>query len=184
MRRLSGFWQIVLKTFILAVLCILADHVSVQAEYLDVANGAPDHLFSQLKRLEGVWDGRSSVGWENRTVYKVIARGSVVMATSEFADEPGEGMATLFHMDGERLILTHYCEAGNVPVLEARLFEKNGTKVTFEFKRSSNLASRDTGHMDKVVFNFLDNNHFTAQWTWYENGKEQWLEEIDYKRIK
>ena len=40
----------------------------------------------------------------------------------------------------------------------------------------------DKGHMDKVVIRFVDDTHFTSQWTWYQEGKEQWLEEIKYER--
>lgn len=43
---------------------------------------------------------------------------------------------------------------------------------------------RDKGHMDKVVIRLVDDDHFTSQWTWYQAGKEQWLEEIRYERKK
>lgn len=38
--------------------------------------------------------------------------------------------------------------------------------------------------MDKVVISFVDDTHFTSQWTWYQDGKEKWLEEIKYERVK
>ncbi|MCI0447213.1 hypothetical protein L0244_02590 [bacterium] len=166
------------------VLGILFLLTTVISDSTAVELGATYHLFSQLKKLKGTWQGHSSKGWENTTNYRVIARGSVVMATSEFKDEPGEGMASLFHMDSDRLLLTHYCEAGNVPVLQASSIEDDGRKITFEFIRGSNLPSRNKGHMHKVILHLLDDNHFTAQWTWYQDGKERWLEKIDYKRLQ
>jgi hypothetical protein len=36
--------------------------------------------------------------------------------------------------------------------------------------------------MDKAVFRFADDNHFGSQWTWYQDGKESWMEEIKCER--
>jgi hypothetical protein len=68
--------------------------------------------------------------------------------------------------------------------LQATSFDDGGGKVTFTFLDATSLPSRDKGHMDKVIINFVDNTHFTSQWTWYQDGKEQWLEEIKYERVK
>jgi hypothetical protein len=37
--------------------------------------------------------------------------------------------------------------------------------------------------MDKAVYHFVDNNHFTTRWTWYHDGNEKWMEEIQMERI-
>src|SRR5262245_24402264 len=68
--------------------------------------------FDRIKAMAGVWDGRSTKGWEESLRYQVIAGGSVVLETS-FDAHPNEAMATAFHMDGDRLMLTHYCMAKN-----------------------------------------------------------------------
>jgi hypothetical protein len=36
--------------------------------------------------------------------------------------------------------------------------------------------------MDKAVFRFEDENHVVARWTWYQEGRERWLEEIRLSR--
>lgn len=38
--------------------------------------------------------------------------------------------------------------------------------------------------MDKLVIKFINEDKFTSQWTWYQNGKENWMEEINLERIK
>ncbi len=40
------------------------------------------------------------------------------------------------------------------------------------------MKSRDEGHMDSVVFNFIDADHFKSRWSWYQNGHKTWFEEI------
>jgi hypothetical protein len=44
------------------------------------------------------------------------------------------------------------------------------------------MPSRNRGHMDKAVFRFIDDNHVSSQWTWYQDGKESWMEEITLER--
>jgi hypothetical protein len=139
--------------------------------------------FERLKKLDGKWIGRSTKGWQEEITFKTIAQGSVVHESS-FDAHPNETMATMYYLDGNRLLLTHYCVSKTQPRLLATGFEDNGRKITFTFVDATNLASRDKGHMDKVVFNFIDEDHFTSQWTWYQAGKEQWLEEIRYERAK
>ena len=31
---------------------------------------------------------------------------------------------------------------------------------------------------------FVDADHFTSQWTWYQDGKESWMEEIVHARVR
>lgn len=137
--------------------------------------------FERFKKLEGQWLGRSTKGWEETINFKTIAKGSVVVENS-FDAHPNETMMTMFYLDGDRLMLTHYCVARNQPRLEAASFEDDGRTITFTFLDATNLPSRDKGHMDKAVFRFADDDHFSSQWTWYQDGKENWMEEIKCER--
>lgn len=138
--------------------------------------------FERFKKLEGKWRGRSTKGWEETLSFKTIAGGSVVVSTS-FDAHPNETMMTMYHLDGERLMITHYCVAKNQPRLVATSFADDGKTITFTFLDGTNLPSRDRGHMDKVIFRFRDDSHLTSQWTWYQNGKESWMEEIQLERV-
>ncbi|HKY04889.1 MAG TPA: hypothetical protein VJQ56_08365, partial [Blastocatellia bacterium] len=109
-------------------------------------------------------------------------RASAVVGTS-FDAHPNETMMTMFYLDGDRLLLTHYCVARNQPRLAATSFADGGRTITFTFLDSTNLKSRNQGHMDKAIFRFIDENHITSQWTWYQDGKESWMEEIHLERL-
>jgi len=142
-------------------------------------------VFEQFKALAGRWRGHSTKGWEGDSTYRVLARDSVVMSTSEFDDAagPGRGMVTMTHLDGDRLLLTHYCEARNQPRLMATAVEDNGRTVVFTFLDATNLPSRDAGHMDKAVYRFEGPDQFRSRWTWYQKGQETWFEDIVYTRV-
>jgi hypothetical protein len=143
----------------------------------------PAGVFERLKGLAGAWEGRSTKGWTDTAEIKVIAGGSVVEQRS-FESHPGQEMRTLFSMDGERLVLTHYCVAKRHPRLLASAIEDGGNRVTFTFLDGLNLPSRELGHMDKLVLRFQDDDHYVAQWTWYQDGRESWMEEIHRTRVR
>jgi hypothetical protein len=145
---------------------------------------AAHRIFERFAKLAGEWRGRSTAGWSDRTVFRVIAAGSVVVATSEFEAHPGETMMTMYHLDGDRMMLTHYCVARNQPRLQVSSVDTDLKRVVFTFRDGTNLASRDQGHMDQVVYEFLDEDHFSSRWSFYKEGREDWMEEIHFERIR
>lgn len=145
------------------------------------ATAGPAVAFERFKLLTGVWAGRSTKGWVDQVTLDVIAAGSVVRSTS-FDAHPGETMLTLYHMDGDRLMLTHYCVARNQPRMVATRFEDDGKRITFEFLDATNLPRLGTGHMHSAIVQFRDDDHFSSRWTWFQDGKESWMEEIVYER--
>ena len=52
--------------------------------------------------------------------YELIA-GGTALVERERTDKTPE-MLTVYHLDGKRLVLTHYCMAGNQPRMEAKSF--------------------------------------------------------------
>jgi hypothetical protein len=36
--------------------------------------------------------------------------------------------------------------------------------------------------MDSVVLRFVAADRFTERWTWYQDGNERWMEEIEMRR--
>jgi hypothetical protein len=172
---------------LLTVVLVVAGGVLVAAADRESPAASPARAtFARLAKLEGTWTGRSTKGWVETVELRLIAGGSVLLETSRFHDDP-EGknaMATTYQMDGEALLLTHYCEAGNAPRLVASAFEDGGSTVTFTFRDGVNLASRDHGHMDTMLLHLRDERHFDSRWTWYQDGKETWMEDIRYERVK
>jgi len=141
-----------------------------------------DAIFARLKTLAGTWEEKSTKGWTAGDKIRVIARGSAILFESSFADEPEEGMATVFYVDKGRLLLTHYCEAQNQPTLAATSLSEDGNTVFFEFVSGTGMKSREDGHMDKLILKFISNDSYSERWTFYRSGKEQWMEEIVCRR--
>jgi hypothetical protein len=125
--------------------------------------------FTQLKSLSGTWEGKSSDGKPLLVSFRETAGGSALM--SEILGTGPENMVSLIHMDGaNRLLMTHYCGAGNQPRMQAS-FSPDGKTITFTFFDGTNIAP-GAGHMQKMVLTMLDENHHTEGWTFLDHGKE------------
>jgi hypothetical protein len=123
--------------------------------------------FDQLKTLNGTWEGKATNGHDTKVLFRSTAGGSALM--SEIMGE--EDMITMFHMDNNRLLMTHYCGAGNQPRMQASL-SPDGKTITFAFVDATNLSSPKAGHMDHLVITIPDAEHHTEDWTFKQDGKE------------
>jgi len=137
--------------------------------------------FNKLKTLAGTWEATSERG-KVTTSYEVISNGS---ALAERINVPGEGdMMTLYHLDGDRLVLTHYCTAGNQPHMQAQAYDPASNRIQFDFAGGGSLTNANAGHMHNALFTFNGPDTFTANWTFQENGKPKFVEKIEYHRVK
>ena len=152
-----------------AALCVAVLMCSAAAFAVDEKT-APSPVFERLKTLVGDWEAKDKQGNVITNSYRLTSGGSVLMQTTVVPHE-GE-MVTMFHRDGQAVIGTHYCIARNQP---RYTIEPGGDPkvLNLKFKDATNLATPQSGHMDHGWIRFDDPDHYTAQFVWLENGKEQ-----------
>lgn len=147
-----------------------------------VERGFARVAFERLRGLAGNWHSASTRGWEGNSQFEPIARGSAVLERSTGAHAE-ETMLSVFHLDGARLLLTHYCVARNQPRLCLDPARSTASHLEFVFCDATNLPTTNNGHMHRAVFKLIDDDHFTSQWTWFQDGHESWNEEIEHARV-
>lgn len=126
-----------------------------------------EKAFAAIKNMPGTWEGTSAEG-PVKVTFKVTGGGSSVM--SEILGK--EDMISMINMDGpNRLLLTHYCAVGNQPRMEASI-SPDGKTFTFNYVDATNLATPDSGHMQRMTLTVLDENHHTEEWVFADHGKE------------
>ena len=130
------------------------------------AASSAQQSFEQLKSLNGAWQGTSLNGQAIEVDYRLTANGSAMMG--EIIGK--EDMMTMFSLDGDRILMTHYCAVGNQPRMVASA-SPDGKTVTFDFLDATNLASPDAGHMTRMVLSMPDANHHTEEWVYNDHGK-------------
>lgn len=132
-----------------------------------VADSDAHKSFDFLKGMEGNWQGKSSEGRSVKVSFRMTAGGSALM--SEIHGNGPENMITMFHMDGDRLLMTHYCGAGNQPCM--KVIASDAKSVSFEFFDGTNIGPGD-GHMQHVTFTEADADHHLEEWSFLDHGKE------------
>ncbi|HEV8537953.1 MAG TPA: hypothetical protein VGR15_03420 [Bacteroidota bacterium] len=139
--------------------------------------------FDKLKSLVGTWSGKDEEGKPVHISYKLVSAGSSIMETLDMADEH-ESMITMYHMNGKKLMMTHYCSLGNQPRMRADGLSKEGNMLAFSFVDATNLSSQKADHMYKLVFTFKDDNHFSQKWTMHMAENEDHPANFEFERVK
>ncbi|MSU57917.1 MAG: hypothetical protein EXS35_07000 [Pedosphaera sp.] len=128
--------------------------------------------FARLKNLAGEWHGRvgdRAQGPEATVVYRLTAGGSTVMETL-FPGTPHE-MVTMYLLEGGKLVLTHYCAAGNQPKM-ALTKKSTPDALDFNFIGGANISSRRDGHMHAARLRFTGKDALEAEWDYFKDGKK------------
>jgi hypothetical protein len=149
------------------IAAIAAILVIVLSASLVVAQADAHKSFDLLKGLEGNWAGKNNQGQPVEVTFRMTAGGSALM--SEIHGHGPENMITMFHMDGDRLLMTHYCGAGNQPRM--KVVSSDAKSVSFEFFDGTNIGPGD-GHMQHVTFTEPDADHHIEEWVFLDHGKE------------
>jgi hypothetical protein len=136
--------------------------------------------FSRLKSLVGDWEADTQRG-KVHVSYELVAGGTALLERESAEKMPV--MLTLFHIDGDRLLLTHYCMAGNQPRMQAKRFDRASGEVEFQFLDGTNLPA-GAGHMHNARYRLIDAQHFQSEWQFYENGKLKFSENPQYTRVR
>ena len=141
----------------------------------------PRAAFARLKLLVGEWQADTSMG-RARLTYELIAGGASLVERETSENIPA--MLTVYHMDGNRLLLEHYCMAGNQPRMVARSFDPKTGELHFQFLDATNVTGKDAGHMRNATLRFVDNDNLSAIWEFYEGGKRNSAESFQYTRAR
>jgi len=142
--------------------------------------------FDNLKTLAGSWQGVVTTtpkqpdvdGKTGQITLRVTSMGNAIVHEAHLDGRPDDPI-TMVYMDGDRLMLTHYCDAGNRPRMVAKA-SSNGKTVDFEFLDVA--GSTEYGHMHHGVFNIVDANHHTEDWT-FMVGDKPILAHFDLHRV-
>lgn len=144
---------------------LIAATIALSAACALAQTGA-QKAFTAIKSMPGTWEG-SSVEGPVTVTFKITSGGSAVM--SEIVGK--EDMISMFHLDNDRLLLTHYCAVGNQPRMQAAV-SPNGKVITFTYIDATNLTTPDAGHMQQMILTMIDDNHHTEEWVFADHGGE------------
>jgi hypothetical protein len=180
-RNFSGILLIASSVFA----AVAADKPHCSGPNTSVEPKQIDAAFERFKRLAGDWEaaGAKSEAQKGKTQcrYHLTAGGSALVETVF----PGEDMemVTVYHCDGDQLMLTHYCHLGNQPRMRTKEVEST-KEIVFDLVGGGNLDPGKDTHMHTARFRFIDDDHFQTEWQLYRQGKPVETYKFDLVRKK
>lgn len=136
--------------------------------------------FDQLKSLAGTWTGDAEGEGEEAEAeaaqhdavhhdIKVSAGGTVVMET--MAPGSPHEMINMYHVDGDDLLLTHYCAGGNQPQMKLDREKSSADKLVFDFVGGTNFDPAVDPHIHSAELT-LAGDEMVSSWTAYAGGEQ------------
>jgi hypothetical protein len=168
--------RLVVFSFLLS-LCNVA-FAQNEIQPMSAAQAVPSEAqksFTEIKTLAGSWQGQVTItppmqGMSNTNMevsLRVTSRGNALVHEMREAGKPvdpakNDNPVTMFYLDGDKLLLTHYCDAGNRPRMVATT-SPDGKTVEFNFLDVT--GNTKYGHMQHALFTVVDANHHIEDWT-------------------
>jgi hypothetical protein len=161
----------------------------------DAQQASAQLAFARLTTLAGTWKGQAAMGQQPgmtnapvRVSLRVTSGGSALMhemVPEGRSDDPSSGdddPITMLYIEGDRLMLTHYCDSGkNRPRMVGKL-SPDGKTVEFVFLDIS--GGTRNGHMSQAAFTIIDADHHTEDWTFTTPAGKPNQAHIDLVRAK
>jgi len=132
------------KSFLALSLCVGCSAASTKVRWsvdTDAAWRAMTHT------LPGRW--HASVGGDKvvHVTYRMISNDSALLET--FVTPSGKETATVYHLDGRGVMLTHYCAQGNQARLRAT--DASASRISFAFADATNVRPEQDVMHDLVL---------------------------------
>jgi hypothetical protein len=191
-----------MKPFRFGMLILLLSLCSVasaqdEMQHQSTAQPAPTEAqksFTEMKSLAGAWRGVVTVtppmkGMGSTTMdvsLRVTSRGNALVHEMREAGKPADPTKyddpiTMFYLDGDKLTLVHYCDAGNRPRMLART-SPDGKTVEFDLLDVS--GNTKFGHMQHALFTAVDANHHIEDWTFLLPGDKVIHARMELERVQ
>src|ERR1044072_5751714 len=129
----------------------------------------PQKEFDQMKALEGSWQG-TIMGISINVTIRLTSSGTAILheATTGGGRPPNHEI-TMFYVEGDRLLATHYCDGGNRARFEGKMSPDGKTS---EFNFLDVVGNTQGGLVKRMAFTIIDANKHLVEFTFIKpDGK-------------
>ena len=161
------------KSILFSVACLVLLASSIALAGYGSSDKSPSKAsvaFDKLKSLSGTWDTTAPEGGPATVTYAVVSNGTAVMETISHKAEAD--MITMYTVDGDHIMMTHYCGIGNQPRMRASVPAGDIKELKFSFLDGTNMKKNDM-HMHALDMKFIDDTHVQETWSLFDKGKLQ-----------
>lgn len=125
--------------------------------------------FEKMKTLAGSWQGTVMNIPINFTIRAVSSGTAILHEGDTSGGGPPKHEITIFYVEGDRLLATHYCDGGNRARFEGKMSPDGKTS---EFSFLDVAGSTRGGYLKDMTFTVIDADHHTVAFTFVKpDGK-------------
>ncbi len=124
-------------------------------------------LLDKLKPFAGTWEMTVEGKTQIAIVSRVTSAGSVYCETMFPGTE--HEMTNMYHMDGDSLVVTHYCALGNQPRMRCKGESAPGV-FHFTFDQGTNIA-KGQSYMGELKVTIVNSDTIKQEWSSLTDGK-------------
>ena len=159
------------KLTLLIILVATAAVASAQQMQMPRASGPQSDAqkaFEKMKTLAGSWEG-TVMGIPINFTIRSASSGTAILHEGNTEKGVPNHEITMFYVEGDRLLATHYCDAGNRSNMEGKM-SADGKSVEFNFLDVA--GSTKGGLLKRMMFTMVDANKHVVDFTFImPNGK-------------
>lgn len=164
-RPIKRFVERTPKGLAALLICLLAlASVALAQEPQKAATVQSDaqKALKKMKTLAGSWQGTIRGISINFTIRAVSSDTAILEEGNTSGGGPPNHEITMFYLDGDRLLATHYCDAGNRSRLEGKM-SPDGKAIEFSFLDV--VGSTRGGYLKDMVITMIDADHHIVEFT-------------------
>jgi len=133
----------------------------------------------KIRALSGIWETKPGMSGKKEVVKYEVTSGDTAVKEILFPGTKHE-MVSVYFVDGDQLVMTHYCMLGNQPHLRAE--ESGPDTLIFKFTGGSNIDPQTDEHMHELKLTFLGKDRIKQEWTGYKEGRQDHVKVMELLR--
>jgi hypothetical protein len=137
--------------------------------------------FAKLKTLAGSWQGTIMDIPINFTIRAASSGTAILHEGDTNADGPPKHEITMFYVEGERLLATHFCDAGNRSRWEGKL---SSDEKAIEFSFLEVTGNTRGGYLKDMVITTIDADHHVVGFTFVRPDGKPLPLRSEFRRTK
>ena len=152
----------ILRALLICLVVAMGFGTSVAQTNNAAAPSDAQKMFDQMKAMEGSWHG-TIMGISIDVTIRLASSGTAILHEATTAGgRPPNHEITMFYVDGDRLLATHYCDGGNRARFEGKM---SPDEKTSEFNLLDVAGSTKGGLVKRMVFTVIDANKHLVEFT-------------------
>ena len=152
----------VLAALLICLLALASVALAQEPQKAAAVQSDAQKALNKMKTMAGSWQGTIRGISINFTIRAASSGTAILHEGNTTGGGPPNHEITMFYLDGDRLLATHYCDAGNRSRMEGKM-SPDGKGVAFSFLDVT--GSTRGGYLKDLAITMVDADHQIVEFT-------------------